>query len=90
MSKPFKFEFEDVEDLEEDHISGENEGLEVANASAGDQSPAGAAPCLHTLDDLVRQCRVALIYTDPRSQRQNHTGVLTSDTDSSSPPCLPR
>ncbi|KAL8757097.1 MAG: hypothetical protein Q9199_002459 [Rusavskia elegans] len=53
MSKPFKFGFEGDEDVEEDYISGENEGLEVANASAGDPSPAGAAPCLHTLDDLL-------------------------------------
>lgn len=61
MSKPFKFGFEGDEDVEEDHISGENEGLEVANASAGDRSPAGAAPCLHTLYDLVRLSLMRLV-----------------------------
>ena len=58
MSQPFRFAFGDDEDIQEDHISEGNQSLDLANISAGDPSPAGPAPCLHTLNDLVRQYHI--------------------------------
>lgn len=56
MSQPFKFAFGDDEGVEEDDTSEGNESRNVANA---DTSPPGPAPCLHTLNDLVRRYHVA-------------------------------
>ncbi|KAL9035092.1 MAG: hypothetical protein Q9180_005043 [Flavoplaca navasiana] len=52
MSTPFRFGFVD-DDMTEDNITRDNDGHEVTNSSAEEKSPAGAMPCLHTLDELL-------------------------------------
>ncbi|KAL8891738.1 MAG: hypothetical protein Q9215_001276 [Flavoplaca cf. flavocitrina] len=52
MSAPFRFGFVD-DDMTEDNTSRDNDGHEVTNSSAQEKSPAGAMPCLHTLDELL-------------------------------------
>ncbi|KAL8893928.1 MAG: hypothetical protein Q9192_004785 [Flavoplaca navasiana] len=62
MSTPFKFGFGDDDDdddddndndIIEDTITRDNDGHEVTISSAQEKSPAGATPCLHTLDELL-------------------------------------
>ena len=52
MSAPFRFGFVD-DDTTEDNTTRDDDGHEVTNSSAEEKSPAGAMPCLHTLDELV-------------------------------------
>ncbi|CAO1606306.1 hypothetical protein XANCAGTX0491_009805 [Xanthoria calcicola] len=75
MSQPFRFAFGDDEDIEEDHISDGNESLELANPSAGDLPPAGPAPCLHTLNDLLATLPSKLEYHNLTIPTPDHGNI---------------
>ncbi|KAL8860086.1 MAG: hypothetical protein Q9178_003350 [Gyalolechia marmorata] len=53
MSQQFRFGFENDEDVKEDHLSQDDGCLEVTHSGAEQGSPAGAEPCLHSLEDLL-------------------------------------
>ncbi|KAL8799967.1 MAG: hypothetical protein Q9182_005504 [Xanthomendoza sp. 2 TL-2023] len=71
MSQPFRFDFDQHDDVEDDDIAENHQDQEAANQQRDDTSDR-IVPCLHTLDDLLPALPSTISYTAISIQSSDH------------------
>ncbi|KAL8821498.1 MAG: hypothetical protein Q9223_000464 [Gallowayella weberi] len=75
MSQPFRFDFGQHDDVEDDDIADNHQDQEAANQQEGDTSDDRIVPCVHTLDDLLSTLPSTISYTAISIQSPGHGDI---------------